>query len=170
MRMKTMISLVLAVVSILSLSLPAYALEESNLSFSNSQEEMEAINTNSIGFTGVPTQQSRGTSAPSSEWDLSAHDYTLQFDMTVAVFTNVNFKNHNGEFHINITCTSEKDQVMYVQLYQKGSNTVAAEIAIDTDGVWNLRCYNLDTSKSYYLRFVKIDDGVSVYGLGTVYI
>lgn len=59
---------------------------------------------------------------------------------------------------------------MYVQLYEKGSSKVATEVIIDTDGAWNIHFYNLDTSKAYYLRFVKIDDGVSVYGYGTVHL
>lgn len=170
MKIRSMIALVLACVAMFSFSVPAYAAEENcATTIQQPQGIVEEISTSCTDFTTTP-QQSRGTSAPSSEWDLSSHDYTLQFDMSVAIFTNVNFKNHGGEFHVSINCSSDVDQTMYVQLYEKGSSKVAAEVIIDTDGAWNIRWYNLNTSKSYYLRFVKIDDGVSVYGLGTVYI
>lgn len=112
----------------------------------------------------------QGTTAPTTSWDLSANDYVIQFVFDSAIYSNVNFSNHGGEFYLDITTSSSKDQPLTVELIEKGKTTPATSALIDTDGSWSVRFYNLDTSKQYYLKFIKIHDGIDVTGRGTVYI
>lgn len=161
---------VVAIAMILSLTTPAFAAQRGAKDYAFAPSGVAREKVAELSDSNMTDIQPRGTSAPSTNWDLSSHNYTIQFTTSVAIFSNVNFSKHNGEFYIDIDCTSDEDQTMYVQLYEKGSSKVATEVIIDTDGAWNIHFYNLDTSKAYYLRFVKIDDGVSVYGYGTVHL
>lgn len=111
-----------------------------------------------------------GTEVPTTSWDLGANDYTIQFVFDSAIYSNVNFSNHGGEFYLDITTTSTVDQALTVELIEKGKTTPATSALIDTNGSWNVRFYNLNTSKEYYLKFIKIHDGVDVTGLGTVHV
>lgn len=164
------ISVLITIVMIFSKATPVFAAQIEEVNYETSAFRVALESERELPVERIPEIQSRGTSAPSTDWDLGSHDYTIQFITSVAIFSNVNFKNHNGEFYINLTCTSDVDQAMYVQLYEEGSSKVAAEVTIDTDGAWKVHFYNLNTSKAYYLRFIKIDDGVSVYGHGTVHL
>lgn len=164
------IPVLITIAMILSQTTPVFAAQIEEVNYEASASGVAWESEIKLPVEHIPEIQPRGTSAPSTDWDLGSHDYTIQFITSVAIFSNVNFKNHNGEFYINLTCKSDVDQAMYVQLYEEGSSKVAAEVTIDTHGVWNVHFYNLNTSKAYYLRFVKIDDGVSVYGHGTVHL
>lgn len=159
-----------AITMVLSQTAPAFAAQTNTTDYHRGPAGVAYESTTDSAARNTSNIQTRGTSAPEDDWDLSSHDYTIQFTTSVAIYSNVNFTNHDGEFYIDIDMESDEDQTMYVQLYEKGSSKVAAEVIIDTDGGWDVHFYNLDTSKAYYLRFVKIDDGVSVYGYGTVHL
>lgn len=114
----------------------------------------------------------RGTKPPTSFWDLGRNDYSVQFVMNSAIFTNVLFKNHSGEIYLNITNTSSEATALICELYEEGKNPKnddmpATSATIDTNGSWNVKFYNLDTETSYYVRFVKVHDEVDVTGKGT---
>lgn len=113
----------------------------------------------------------RGTKPPTSSWDLGSNDYSVQFVMNSAIFTNVLFKNHSGEIYLNITNTSSEDTALICELYAEGKDPKnddmpATSATIDTNGSWNVKFYNLNTETSYYVRFVKVHDEVDVTGKG----
>lgn len=170
MSIRRFMLVLVAIAVMLSLMTPAFATQIDTESYQMAPSATAWEQEVDIPIIGKSDIQPRGTYAPTTSWDLSSHDYTIQFVTSNTVFSNVNFEKHNGDFYLDINCTSDKDQTMYVLLYEKGSTMSVTESKIDTDGGWNIHFYNLDTSKEYFLRFVKIDDGVSVYGYGTVHL
>lgn len=118
------------------------------------------------------SELARGTKPPTSSWDLGSNDYSVQFVMDSAIFTNVLFENHSGEIYLNITNTCSEDTALICELYAEGKNPKngdmpATSATIDTNGSWNVKFYNLNTETSYYVRFVKVHDEVDVTGKGT---
>lgn len=113
----------------------------------------------------------RGTKPPTSSWDLGSNDYSVQFVMNSAIFTNVLFENHSGEIYLNITNTSSEDTALICELYAEGKDPKNGDMpttsaTIDTNGSWNVKFCNLNTETSYYVRFVKVHDEVDVTGKG----
>ncbi len=99
-----------------------------------------------------------GTESPSTSCDLSANNYNIQFVYDSAFYSGVNFSNHGSDIYLDITYSSTDstdDQPFIVELIEKGGSTPATSALIDSNGTWSVRFYNLDTSKEYYLKFIK---------------